>query len=136
MKHTSKYDVSLKEKKEEELKDLIRIAKDTEDEILPLQTYLNMIKGQIKDIMKELNYVTFKDVTYKSYYEPIIDFNKMSSDFPKIIKYAVGNIDREKTLGYMYRDNVDYSVAKRTLEKAIDKTKVGDIHHEEIKIKN
>ena len=90
----------------------------------------------MKEIMNELDLTEYGKITYNKEWDKFIDFNKLARDFPEVHKYVVGTIDERKTLSYMYEDHLDVRVSKTLLEKAIDKTKVGDLMREKIRVKN
>lgn len=116
----SKYKETLQNEKEQRLDELILSAKRTLDEIAPLQVYLNMIKGQIKDIFDELDideYKSAKRVKEETVFLRLEDFSK------DLQKYATVIIDRADTLSNMYRNNIDYKIAERLLDTAIDHSK-------------
>lgn len=116
----SKYKDTLQNEKEQRLDELILSAKKTLDEIAPLQVYLNMIKGQIKDIFDELGideYKSAKRVKEETVFLRLEDFKK------DLHKYATVILDRVDTLANMYRDNVDYKIAERLVDTAIDHSK-------------
>lgn len=119
----SKYKETLQNEKEQRLDELILSAKRTLDEIAPLQVYLNMIKGQIKDIFNELDideYKSAKRVKEETILLRLDDFVNYNTDLQK---YATVVVDRADTLSNMYRNNIDYKVAERLLDTAIDKSK-------------
>lgn len=130
----SKYKDTLKDEKEIRLDELIESAKRTMDEIAPLESYLNMIKGQIKDIMKEIGVDNFKDATLITENKKLIDLEKFSNR-KSVIPYAVGYIDEQVSLSIMYKYNIDYKIAKKLLAMAIKDTTIEEYTDERIKIK-
>lgn len=116
----SRYKETLQNEKEQRLDELILSAKRTLDEIAPLQVYLNMIKGQIKDIFDELDideYKSAKRVKEETIFSRLEDFDE------NLQKYATVIVDRKETLSNMYRNNIDYKIAERLLDTAIDHSK-------------
>lgn len=130
----SKYKENIKSEKEQRLDELIDSAKRTMDEIAPLQSYLNMVKGQIKDIMKELDIDNFKSVNLKVETKKIIDLEKLSQ-FKSVMPYAIGSVDEPLTLSFMYKQQIDYKIAKRLLETAIKETTIEEYTDERLTIK-
>ncbi len=132
----SKYDQKASEEKRRQLKELVRTYKKTQDEILPLQTYLNVLEGQIKDIVKELKEEKFDGVELIQEYDTYVDLIDLYEKHKDVFKHAIAKIDEKSTLSYMYENNIDFRIAKQKLEKAIQDTKIKEGYHERIKIKN
>ena len=131
----SRYDTKIKDGRYERLGELILSAKKVQDEILPLQAYLNTVEGQIKDIMKELNIDEYKDVSIVRETKTYVDLLEFSQH-TNLLGYAVAEIDVKQTLSYMYEDQIDYKISQRTLEKVIEDTKIKEVAHEKLKYKN
>lgn len=129
----SKYKGNIQSEKEERLKELVSSAKRTLDEIAPLETYLNAIKGQISELMDELDLSEGEGVKRVVDTDTLIDFEKLSQH-KEVFKYVVGNVDETTTLSLMYKDHIDYTVSKRLLEKAINNSSIRMTHNERIEI--
>lgn len=131
----SRYKESLNDEKLKEVDDLVNIAKRLEDEILTLQAQLDMTKTKIKEIMSELNVDEHGKVRIIRESEIQTDLLELYKNHKSVANYAVGTVDQNNTLSYMYEDHIDFKVAKRMLEKAIEDTKIKEVQREYVKIK-
>lgn len=129
----SKYKENRTSERENNLRELILSVRRTQDELNPLQVYLNTLKGQISEIMDELDITEFEGVKKIVEQDKLVDLEKLSS-YGEIFKYAVGNVDEKTTLSLMYKDHIDYTVAKRLLEKAITESSIQITYDEQIKV--
>ena len=114
----SRYKSTIVEEKEETLKDLIRVARLISDEINPLQARLNMIQNDIISIMEELKIDNFEGVKLIDDSVTLIELNKLN-DKKSVIKYVIGTVDENLTIKEMYKNHVDYTVAKKLIKEAI-----------------
>ena len=129
----SKYKENLKSEKENSLRELILSVRRTQDAINPLQVYLNSLEGQISDIMDELDINEFEGIKRFAESEQLVDIEKLSKH-KEVFKYVVGHIDEKTTLSLMYKDHIDFTVAKRLLEKAINQSTIRNTVNEKIEI--
>ena len=131
----SRYKESLNDEKLKEVDDLVNIAKRLEDEILTLQAQLDMTKTKIKEIMDELDIDEHGKVRIIRESEIQTDLLELYENHKSVANYAVGTVDQKNTLSYMYASQIDFKVAKRMLEKAIEDTKIKEVQREYVKIK-
>jgi len=131
----SRYKENLTEEKQIRLDELILSAKRTMDEIAPLEAYLNIIKGQIKEVMDELNIDEYKSAKVDKNEKKIIRLNDFVNFNKDIAQYGLAIIDEQETLSNMYRNNIDYTLAKRILEEGIKRSLDKVILDERISIK-
>jgi len=131
----SKYKESLNEEKLIRLDELILSAKRTMDEIAPLEAYLNIIKGQIKEVMHELDIDEYKSATLDKHEKKIIRLNDFVNYNSDLTKNSLAILEEQETLSNMYRNNIDYTLAKRILEEGIQRSLEKVILDERISIK-
>lgn len=83
--------------------------------------------------MDELDITEFEGVKKTVKKDKLVDLDKLSSH-NDVFKYTVGTIDEKTTLSLMYKDHIDYTVAKRLLEKAITESSIQITYDEQIEV--
>jgi len=131
----SKYKETLLNEKEIRLDELILSAKRTIDELAPLEAYLNIIKGQIKELMNELNIDEYKSAKLNTGKKKIVRLNDFINFNSDLKKFGLVTVEEQETLSNMYKNNIDYTLAKRILEEGIERSLNKVILDERISIK-
>jgi hypothetical protein len=131
----SKYKETLVNEKEIRLDELILSAKRTMDELAPLEAYLNIIKGQIKELMNELNIDEYKSAKLNTGKKKIVRLNDFINFNSDLKKFGLVTVEEQETLSNMYKNNIDYTLAKRILEEGIERSLNKVILDERISIK-
>ena len=83
--------------------------------------------------MDELDINEFEGIKRIVESDKLVDIEKLSSN-KELSKYLVGRIDEKTTLSLMYKDHIDFTVAKRLLEKAINQSIIQHNVNEKIEI--
>ncbi len=129
----SKFDAEKETLFKNELDDLLRRWHKIHDQYLLLDNQKKMVESAMLDMLKQLKtneYKKIKRVVYTTEKVGLEDFNS----FEDVIPFAIAEIDKSTTLRNMYSGGIDYKVAERRLEHAIEKSKHSEVGHEEIKI--
>ena len=105
------------------------------DELAPLEAYLNIIKGQIKELMNELNIDEYKSAKLNTGKKKIVRLNDFINFNSDLKKFGLVTVEEQETLSNMYKNNIDYTLAKRILEEGIERSLNKVILDERISIK-